>query len=64
MTRQISICVDFRINAEQCACTRSVPKVRGLPSKLSFLLLDFHEIPKKNVTLMSDEFFGIFYKAE
>ena len=63
MTRQISICVDFRINAEQYTCTRSVPKVCGLPSKLSFLLLDFHEIPK-NVTLMSNEFFGIFYKAE
>ena len=42
--------------------TRSVPKVRGLPSKLSFLLSDFHDIPQ-NVTLMS-KFFGIFYKAE
>ena len=44
-------------------CTRSVPKVRGLPSKLSFLLSDFHEI-QQNITLMSNEFFGIFYKAE
>ena len=26
-------------------CTRSVPKVRGLPSKLSFLLSDYHKIP-------------------
>ena len=43
--------------------TRSVQKVCGLPSKLSFLLSDFHEIPE-NVTLMSNEFFGIFCKAE
>ena len=43
--------------------TRSVPKVCGLPAKLSFLLSDFPEIPQ-NVTLMSHEFFGIFYKAE
>ena len=42
---------------------KSVPKVRGLPLKLSFLLSDFHEIPQ-NVTLISNEFFGIFYKAE
>ena len=39
------------------------PKSSWTPSKLSFLLSAFHEIPQ-NVTLMSHEFFGIFDKAE
>ena len=43
--------------------TRFVPKVRGLPSKVSFLFSDFHEI-RLNVALMSNKFFDIFNKAK
>ena len=37
--------------------------VRGLPSKLSFILWNFHQV-RLNVTFMSYESFSIFDKAE
>ena len=40
-----------------------VLKVRGLPSKSSFLFPDFHEI-QLNVNLMFNKFFGIFNKVK
>ena len=43
--------------------TRFVPKVRGLPSKVSFLFSDFHEI-RLNVAFISNTFFDLFNKAK
>ena len=54
---------NLSVSNRQPSTSRSVPKVRDLPSKLSFLLSDFHEIPQ-NVTLMPNELFGLFYKAK
>ena len=50
-------------NIHKVLCMRFVPKVRWLPSKLSFLFLDFYGI-RLNVTLISNKFFGMFNKAK